>query len=146
MADERPYAYWDSSALVPLCISQSQTVAAQILYAKYKIVTWWATQVEIVSGLTRLTRMGAMTQQQYLLSKPFVKNLAGEFVSIHESAGIAPSACRLLELHPLRAADALQLAAALEACEHNPLGFALITADQRLADAARQTGFSVEFL
>jgi len=146
MADERPYAYWDSSALVPLCVSQPQTVAAQILYSKYKIVTWWATQVEIVSGLTRLTRTGGMTQEQFLLSRPFVQNLVSGWLAVHESASIAPSACRLLELHPLRAADALQLAAALEACEHNPLGFALITADQRLADAARQTGFSIEFL
>jgi predicted nucleic acid-binding protein len=146
MADERPYAYWDSSALVPLCVSQPQTVAAQILYARYKIVTWWATHVEVVSGLTRLTRTGGMTQQQFLLSKPFVQNLVNGWLAVHESASIAPNACRLLELHPLRAADALQLAAALEACEHNPLGFTLITADQRLADAARQTGFSVEFL
>jgi predicted nucleic acid-binding protein len=142
----RPYAYWDSSALVPLCISQPQTVAAQNLYAKYKIVTWWATQVEIVSGLTRLTRMGGMTQQQFLMSKPFVRNLVSGWLSIHESASIVSSACRLLELHPLRAADALQLAAALEACEHNPLGFALITADQRLADVARPMGFLVELL
>ena len=146
MADKRPYAYWDSSALVPLCVFQPQTVAAQVLYAKYKIVTWWATQVEIVSGLARLTRAGAMTQQQFLLSKPFVQNLASGWLAVHESASIAPNACRLLELHPLRAADALQLSAALETCEHNPLGFALITADQRLADAARQMGFSVEFL
>jgi predicted nucleic acid-binding protein len=146
MADKRPYAYWDSSALVPLCVFQPQTVAAQVLYAKYKIVTWWATQVEIVSGLARLTRTGAMTQQQFLLSKPFVQNLASGWLAVHESASIAPNACRLLELHPLRAADALQLSAALETCEHNPLGFALITADQRLADAARQMGFSVEFL
>jgi predicted nucleic acid-binding protein len=141
-----PYAFWDSSALVPLCVSQPQTAAARSLYAKYRIVVWWGTQVEIVSGLTRLTRMGDITQQQFLLSKPFVQNLARRWVSIHESASIAPSACRLLELHPLRAADALQLAAALEACEHNPLGFAFITADRRLADAARQTGFLVEFL
>ncbi|MGD0346635.1 MAG: hypothetical protein ABSA85_07765 [Terracidiphilus sp.] len=87
-----------------------------------------------------------MTQPQFLLSKPFVQNLAGEWVSIHESPSIVPSACRLLELYPLRAADALQLAAALEACENNPSGLAFITADQRLADAARQTGFLVEFL
>jgi predicted nucleic acid-binding protein len=117
-----------------------------MLYSKYKIVTWWATHVEIVSGLTRLTRMGGMTQHQFLLSQPFVRNLVSGWLSIHESAGIAANACRLLELHPQRAADALQLAAALEACEHKPHGFALITADQRLADAARQTGFSVEFL
>ena len=140
----RPYAFWDSSALIPLCVSQPQTAVARTLYAKFRIVAWWATQVEIVSGLTRLIRMGGMTQQQFLASKPFVQNLARRWVSIHESASIVPSACRLLELHPLRAADALQLAAALEACEHSPLGVAFITGDQRLSDAARQAGFLVE--
>jgi len=52
----------------------------------------------------------------------------------------------LLELYPLRAADALQLAAALDYFEKSPKGNVFITADQRLADAARQSGFSVEFL
>jgi predicted nucleic acid-binding protein len=90
--------------------------------------------------------MGAIPQVQFLAGKRLAEKMIRGWLPVHESPGIVPSACRLLELHPLRAADALQLAAALEACEHNPLGFALITADQRLADAARQTGFLVEFL
>jgi predicted nucleic acid-binding protein len=52
----------------------------------------------------------------------------------------------LLELYPLRAADALQLAAALDYFEDSPKRKVFITADQRLADAARQSGFSVEFI
>jgi len=59
---------------------------------------------------------------------------------------IANDACLLLERYPLRAADALQLAAALEACDHKPQSFVFVTADQRLADAARKTGFSIEFI
>jgi hypothetical protein len=90
--------------------------------------------------------MGSIPPAQFLDGKRLAEQLIRGWLPIHESASIAPNACRLLELHLLRAADALQLAAALEACEHNPLGFTLITADQRLADAARQTGFSVKFL
>jgi predicted nucleic acid-binding protein len=90
--------------------------------------------------------MGSIPQGQFLAGKRLAEQLIRGWLPVHESADIAPSACRLLELHPLRAADALQLAAALEACEHNPPGLALMTADQRLADAARQMGFSVEFL
>jgi len=117
-----------------------------MLYSQCGIVAWWATEVEIRSGLTRLRRMGSIPPRQFLDGKRLAEKLIRDWLSIHESANIAPNACRLLELHPLRAADALQLAAALEACEHSPLGFAFITADQRLADAARQTGFLVEFL
>jgi predicted nucleic acid-binding protein len=142
----RPFAFWDTSALIPLCIIQPQSPRAEILYAQYGIVAWWATEVEIRSGLTRLRRMGSIPQGQFLAGKRLAEQLIRGWLPVHESTGIAASACRLLELHPLRAADALQLAAALEACEHKPPGFALMTADQRLADAARQMGFSVEFL
>jgi predicted nucleic acid-binding protein len=55
----------------------------------------------------------------------------------------AGQAERLLRLHPLRAADSLQLAAALVACHHEPATLALHTADTRLADAARREGFPV---
>jgi hypothetical protein len=109
-------------------------------------MSWWATEVEIRSGLTRLNRTGLIPPEQFLAGKRLAEQLIRDWLPIHESPAIAPSACRLLELHPLRAADALQLAAALEACEHSPSGFTFITADQRLADAARQTGFSIEFL
>jgi predicted nucleic acid-binding protein len=142
----RQFAFWDTSALIPLCIVQPQSPRAEVLYAQYGIVAWWATEVEIRSGLTRLRRMGSIPPKQFLAGKRLAEQLIRDWLPVHESPSIVPSACRLLELHPLRAADALQMAAALEACEHNPLGFAFITADQRLADAARQTGFSVEFL
>jgi len=90
--------------------------------------------------------MGAISHSHHLATKPFVDKLVRDLMLVHESAGISSDACYLLGLHPLRAADALQLAAALEACEHQPKGFVFITADRRLADAAKETGFTVEFL
>ena len=139
-------AFWDSSALIPLCVRQVQTAGARALFAQYRITVWWATRVEIVSGLTRLERMGGIDHREFLDAKREAKALAGFWDSVGPSASIANDACSLLEMHPLRAADALQLAAALEACEHKPQGYVFVTADQRLADAARNTGFSVEFL
>lgn len=56
-------------------------------------------------------------------------------------SGPAPGA--LLELHPLRAADALHLAAALLAVEERPQGLGFVTFDLRLADAAEREGFAV---
>ncbi|MGB6690967.1 MAG: type II toxin-antitoxin system VapC family toxin [Terracidiphilus sp.] len=141
-----PSAFWDSSALVPLCITQSKSSVAEAIYAKWAIVTWWATEVEIRSGLTRLKRMGSITPNQFLSGKRLAQRLVQSWLSVHESENITKDACSLLEDHPLRAADALQLAAALEACDHRPRGYAFVTADQRQADAARQIGFSVEFV
>ena len=49
----------------------------------------------------------------------------------------------MLRVHALRAADALQLAAALLASDEEPAGLDIVTLDSRLADAARREGFRV---
>jgi predicted nucleic acid-binding protein len=46
-------------------------------------------------------------------------------------------------VHPLRAADALQLAAAVVAAEGIPASLSIVTLDERLAAAARREGFVV---
>jgi hypothetical protein len=100
----------------------------------------------MISGLTRLERMGKISHDQFLVSKQLALDIVRDWISAGSTERIAADACSLLELYPLSAADALHLAAALEACEHRPRGYIFITADQRLADAARQSGFSVEFI
>lgn len=52
-------------------------------------------------------------------------------------------AVRLLDLHPLSAADALQLAAALDWCEERTTGAGFVCLDQRLRAAAMREGFDV---
>jgi len=52
-------------------------------------------------------------------------------------------ATRLLRLHTLRAADALQLGAALHGAEGQPKGRTVHTLDSRLALAAEREGFAV---
>jgi len=141
-----PLALWDSSALIPLCVTQPQSKTAESLFKKYKVVAWWATEVEIRSGLVRLVRLGSIPQSQFQAAKGLAAKLVSGWVSAHESTAIANSACSLLEVHPLRAADALQLAAAFEVCEHSPRGFVFVTGDQRLAEAARASGFTVELV
>lgn len=42
-----------------------------------------------------------------------------------------------------RSADALQLGAALVACEERPAGIGLVTLDTQLASAAAREGFTV---
>jgi len=53
-------------------------------------------------------------------------------------------AARLVAVHPLRAADALQLAAALLWCEEQPHTEGFVSLDDRLRDAARNEGFDVK--
>lgn len=139
----KPVAFWDSSALIPLCVSQPQTGRAKLFYETYGIVAWWATQVEMMSGLARLNRMGQITHDRFLVGKQIAREIVQSWYSV-ESESIAVDACSLLELYALRAADALQLAAALEWCEGKPKGKVFLTFDQRLREAARLAGFTLE--
>jgi predicted nucleic acid-binding protein len=141
-----PVAFWDSTALVLLCIPQAQTSAATALYDRYGVVAWWATQVEMMSELTQLEKMGQISRDQFLNGKRMAQDIARGWISAGSSASVAAEACSLLELYPLRASNALQLSVALEACEHKPQGYVFVTADQRLAEAARRSGFAVEYL
>ncbi len=50
---------------------------------------------------------------------------------------------RLVERHPLRAADALQLGAALAAAEDDPAALDFVTLDRQQALAAEREGFRV---
>jgi hypothetical protein len=50
---------------------------------------------------------------------------------------------RLLRVHPLRAAESLQLAAAIVAAEREPVTLDLVSLDERLGDAASREGFRV---
>jgi predicted nucleic acid-binding protein len=139
-----PLAFWDSSALVPLCTQQAQTGRAEALFARYGVVVWWSTPVEIISGLTRLVRMGEIDHAEFLAGKEQAQTIASTWIPIKPSAKIAAQACLLLELHSLSAADALQLAAALEWCEGKPKGEIFLTFDQRLREAAGLAGFTLE--
>jgi hypothetical protein len=140
------FAFWDSSALIPLCVRQIHSARARQLYTSYGVAVWWATPVEMMSGLTRLERMGEIGRDEFTAAKQAAQALAKIWDSVEASPSIAAQASSLLEIHPLRAADALQLAAAMDYFEQTPRGYVFITADQRLADAARRSGFSVEFL
>ena len=139
-------AFWDTSAIVPLCTQQPRSAGALHQFSCYDLVVWCATPVEIISALARLLRLSQISAAEFAGAKQQAEKLSGDWKAMSFTPQLLKSACLLLELHPLRAADALQLAAALEACEHQPRGYTFITADQRLAEAARQTGFSVELL
>ena len=56
---------------------------------------------------------------------------------------VREAAVRFLRVHPLRAADALQLAAAFIAAERRPSSLEVVTLDDRVAAAARKEGFAL---
>jgi len=90
--------------------------------------------------------MGQISTDQFRGGMQLMREITRGWNAVFPPPEIAVHACSLLERYPLRAADALQLAVAFQACEQIPKDYIFITADLRLAGAARQSGFSVEFI
>ena len=53
-------AYWDSSALVPLCVQEASSRQAQSQLRKSMPVVWWGSLVEVHSAIARLHRLGKL--------------------------------------------------------------------------------------
>lgn len=136
--------FWDSSAIVPLIVEQAGSNEASAWIAEdNEIVIWTLTPVEIVSALQRLAREGLLKDRKALAAEELAMDL---LEGAHEITGVErvkTLARRALRTHALRAADALQLGAALLWAEHDTEGAVLHTLDQRLALAALREGFRV---
>ena len=140
----RPSAFWDSSALVPLCIRQSVTPRVIALYHTYDAVVWWATPIEIAGALARLRRMKQISPSDWTKARQLANVLADSWSVIQPSGSVRARAIHLVDGYDLRAADALQLAAALEWSQDAARGRVFLTADLKLREAAALNGFEAE--
>jgi predicted nucleic acid-binding protein len=136
--------FWDSSALVPLLVTEraSRGVLRE-LERDPAILAWWMTEVECASAICRLERDGSLSPEGLVEAIGRLNQLAPSWQVIQPIPRVSVIAVRLLRTHPLRAADALQLAAAIEAAEQEPQTLPLVTLDERLARAAEREGFPV---
>lgn len=134
--------FWDASAIVPLLLAEPTTGTMQGLAQKDPgILVWWATEVECASAIARLERDGALDEAAVTEAFDRLKQLAGGWHEVDPSDAVREAAVRFLRVHPLRATDALQLAAAFIAAERRPSSLEVVTLDDRLAGAARKEGF-----
>ena len=135
------FAFWDASALVPLCIQQRATLTAQPLSARYGMAVWWSTPVEMRSAFARLLRMGQLTPTGHVQAQVLLGYMRSGWREVHPNDELREQAERFIDRFPVRAADALQLAAAMAWCLGRTKGRVLISGDSQLLDAARQLGF-----
>ena len=136
--------YWDSSALVPLCVDEVSSSRILRLYrADPVMITWWGSEIECASAFARLEREGAMDAADASAALERLKALRAAWHEVQPSASLRDTSIRLLRVHPLRAADAVQLSSAVIASDSAPATLDLVTLDERLASAARREGFSV---
>jgi len=136
--------FWDSSAVIPLCVNDPSTGTVRRLAREDEaIAAWWGTDVECCSALSRLQRQGDLGVSDLTRARLLLDRLAEGWSEISPGPEVRDQAIRLLGLHPLRAADALQLAAAFVWADRRPWGQHFICLDARLREAARAEGFSV---
>jgi len=134
--------FWDSSAIVPLCLQQPLTEPARALHqSDAELVVWWVSPIECASAIARLHREGHLTDEQEVAARDLLATVRVSWFEMQPGDAIRELALRLLRVHPLRAADALQLAAALE-WAGSPVSDAFVTFDGRLSAAARREGFT----
>jgi predicted nucleic acid-binding protein len=136
--------FWDSSALIPLIVLQTASPAMRAEYLRDpEIVTWWSTEVECVSAITRLEREGRLTSPGLAVAISRLAAIEANWQEIRPTERLRTTAKRLLRTNALRAADALQLAAAIVAADGEPRLLPILTLDERLARAAEREGFPV---
>jgi predicted nucleic acid-binding protein len=136
--------FWDSSAIVPLLVWEAQSEAlTQRVSADTEPVIWWATPVECQAAIQRRLRDTVLTDQDLTVSNERLRNFLHHVDTVSPTDEVRRRAARLLAVHPLRAADALQLAAALVWAEEQPHGEGFVSLDSRLRAAAAKEGFDV---
>ena len=136
--------FWDASAIVPLLIEERSSQALRALLTDDPLmVVWWATPTECASALARLDREGLLDAQSVRSAHKRLSQLVANWQEVDPHDEVRETAARFVRVHPLRAADALQLAAAFVAAGRRPSSLEMVLLDERLAAAAQKEGFSV---
>lgn len=136
--------FWDSSAIIPLCLEEPHSEAMRLLAREDgELAFWWGTPVECSSSFARLRREGFLSADDEQHLRRLVDQLTQSGTELSPSEEVRATARRLLLRHPLRAADSMQLAAALVWAANRPDDLGFVCLDKRLRDAARIEGFTL---
>jgi hypothetical protein len=135
--------FWDSSAVIPLLLDEGQSTEMLRLYdADGAQTVWCLTEVEAASAIARKAREGTVAERENA-ARSQLRFLRERWIEVSSLESVRARALRLLSIHSLRAADALQLAAALVSCDERTESLPFVCLDDRLADAARKERFPV---
>ncbi len=134
--------FWDTSAIVPLCVQEPTSAEVRsLLVNDPACVVWWGTRVECLSALMRQMREGNLNASGERQARQVLDSLTQSWIEILPGEAVRNTAERMLAVHPLRAADALQLAAALQWRQRDAADYQFVSFDNRLRDAAYKERF-----
>jgi predicted nucleic acid-binding protein len=136
--------FWDSSAMVPLIVDEKETeYCLKTLSHDQEMLIWCLSKVEVMSALCRRVRDRKLSEAAFQKAKRHLNDIIEHTYEVKAIEKVRNRALRLLEVHPLRAADACQLASVLVATQEDPDRLPIICFDQRLKNAAIKEGFIV---
>ena len=136
--------FWDSSALVPTVVPEAGTSRVRRWMAQDgDVVIWTLTRVELVSAFARLRREAPQRAHELLKARRALLEGSERWAEISAVDLVRGHAERVVERYPLRAADALQIAAAIVASDGHPGSLDFVALDLAQAEAAEHEGFQV---
>lgn len=140
-------SFWDTSAIVPLCLSESRSQSARRLWRLFESCNVWReTAVEVESTFARLEREGTLSADDYAFCVKQLARIESRWLVVEPSSRAIDLARTFPRQFGLRALDSLQLAAALVWCNEFPKNKVFVSADARLLKAAESIGFSIHDL
>jgi predicted nucleic acid-binding protein len=136
--------FWDTSAIIPLVVAEPGSSRAKSWFQQdTEIIVWTLTRVELLSAIARRRREEPKSSSQLVAARRDLLRAWDKWSEVTAVEMVRRLAERLVLSHPLRAADALQLGAALTAAESDPGSLEFVTFDRNLADAAAREGLPV---
>jgi uncharacterized protein len=136
--------FWDSSALVPLIIEERHSKACrQLLRTDPTQLVFCFTRTEILSAIWRKHREGLLDTTDVQTAEGRLAKLAERWTEVDSLSPVRDAAEQLLRVHPLRAADSLQLGACVAVFGTRRRDREFVVLDDLLAEAGRQEGFKV---
>ena len=136
--------FWDTSALLPLFVAEPTSgMVRRWLAEDPVVVVWTLTRVELLSAFARRRRERPEAHAVLSTARRNALTAWERWTEITAVETVRGHAERLAEVHPLRAADALQVGAAVVAGGGRPGDLAFVTLDDRQAEAALREGFRV---
>jgi predicted nucleic acid-binding protein len=140
-------SFWDSSALVPLCINEDRSQAARRLWRLFREHSVWRESVvEVESTFARLEREGLLDLKFYRIASNQLSIIEASWYEVESSSRTIEIARTLPRQYGLRALDSLQLAAALVWCKEFPKNKDFVSSDTQLLRAAESVGFNIHAL
>lgn len=134
--------YFDASALVKRYVREAGSAKVRRLISSDVPATSRLSEVEVASALVRRAREGAFSTAERDRALAALERDLPAIVVVELTPEVSAKARTLLQRHPLRASDAIQLASCLYLQEQLGEDLAIVAFDSRLSEAARHEGVS----